>query len=243
MNHLLIIGANSDIAQATSKHYAKHGYSLSLAARRISQLEGFAQDLKIKHNCEIRLIELDILDHNQRQHLIKSLKKIPSAVLFAAGYLGDQQNAQNNELEAKKIFDSNFVGATALLDHFANEFEKNRAGVIMAISSVAGDRGRKSNYFYGAAKAALSTYLSGLRNRLYNSNVSVIDIKPGFVATKMTAHLELPNKLTTTPEHVAACIFNAHTKKKNVLYVAGIWQLIMLIIKFIPETIFKRLSL
>lgn len=243
MKHLLIIGANSDIAKSTARYYASHGYSLSLTARQTDQLSDFAQDLKVRHNCAVTLYELDLLDSDQRDNFLNSIDELPTVVLFAAGYLGNQEVAQTDASEVNKIFNVNALSAISVLDYFANKFEQRKAGCIIAISSVAGDRGRKSNYYYGAAKSAISTYLSGLRNRLHASNIPVIDIKPGFVATKMTAHLDLPDKLTVTPEYVAKSIFNAQVKKKNTIYVSPIWRVIMLIITMIPEFIFKRLSL
>jgi len=243
VKHLLIIGANSDIAKATAHCYAKEGYSLTLAARQIEQLEGFAQDLRIRCNSQISLRELDLMDATQCSNFLSHIEEMPDTVLFAAGYLGEQDRAQVEDQETEKIFRINALSAMDLLGHFANQFEKRKSGSIIAISSVAGDRGRMSNYFYGAAKAALSTYLSGLRNRLHSSNVNVLDVRPGFVATKMTSHLDLPAKLTATPEKVAKKIYKAHSKGANVTYVISAWRLIMLIIKLIPEPIFKRLSL
>jgi len=241
--NILIIGANSDIARATARYYAKQGYSLSLAARNVAQLDSEAYDIRIRYDCTVDLHELDVVDLTQRNNFVKELKTLPDTVLFAAGYLGDQEKAQADESEVKNIFEVNLNSAIALINYFANQFEQRAAGSIIAITSVAGDRGRKSNYFYGTAKAALSTYLSGLRNRLYQSNVTVLDVKPGFVDTKMTGHLELPKKLTSTPEQVAKCIFNADSKNKHVVYIAGVWRIIMLVIKLIPEMLFKRLSL
>jgi len=124
-----------------------------------------------------------------------------------------------------------------------NDFEKRKSGFIIGISSVAGDRGRKSNYIYGSAKAALTAYLSGLRNRLYVANVHVLTVKPGFVATKMTEGMDLPEKLTAQPEAVAEDIYRAQQKNKNVLYTKWIWRWVMLIIKVIPEWKFKRMSI
>ena len=121
--------------------------------------------------------------------------------------------------------------------------EKNKNGFIVGVSSVAGDRGRKANYIYGSSKAAFSAYLSGLRNRLFESKIQVLTVKPGFVATKMTDGLDLPEKLTAQPEEVAKDIFVAQQKGKDILYTKGIWRLIMLIIKHIPEFIFKKLSI
>ena len=164
-------------------------------------------------------------------------------VISAVGYLGDQDKAQSDFSEAKKIIDTNYTGVVSLLNIIADDFEKRRNGFIVGISSVAGDRGRKSNYIYGSAKSALTTYLSGLRNRLYDANVQVLTVKPGFVATKMTKGLDLPEKLTALPEEVAEDIYNAQQKGKNVLYTKWIWRWVMLVIKAIPEWKFKGMSI
>jgi len=161
-------------------------------------------------------------------------------VISAVGYLGEQDRAQSDFREAKKIIDTNYAGVVSLLNIIANDFEKRKNGFIVGISSVAGDRGRKSNYIYGSAKAALTTYLSGLRNRLYDANVQVLTVKPGFVATKMTEGMALPEKLTAQPEEVAEDIYKAQQKGRNVLYTKWMWRWVMLIIKSIPEFLFKK---
>ena len=139
--------------------------------------------------------------------------------------------------------DTNYTGLVSILNIVANDFEKNKNGFIVGISSVAGDRGRKSNFIYGSAKAAFATYLSGLRNRLFNLNVHVLTVKPGFVETKMTEGLNLPVKLTAKTEEVANDIFKAQQKGKNVIYTKWFWRYIMLIIKNIPEFYFKKMSI
>ena len=157
--------------------------------------------------------------------------------------MGDQQRAQKDFKEAKKIIDTNYTGIVSIFNIIANVFEKRKSGFIVGISSVAGDRGRKSNYIYGSAKAALTAYLSGLRNRLYGSKVHVMTVKPGFVDTKMTKGMDLPEKLTAKPKEVAKDIYIAQQKGKDILYTKWIWKWIMLIIKIIPEWKFKGMSI
>lgn len=137
---------------------------------------------------------------------------------------------------------TNYTGVVSLINIIANDFERRRSGFIVGISSVAGDRGRKSNYLYGSAKAAFTAYLSGLRNRLYEAQVHVLTVKPGFVATKMTEGMDLPEKLTAQPDEVASDIFQAQQKGKNVLYTKWIWRWVMMVIKMIPEWKFKGMS-
>ena len=156
------------------------------------------------------------------------------------GYLGDQTKGQNDWEEARRILETNFTGCVSALNIVANYFESRRTGFICAVSSVAGDRGRQSNYLYGAAKAGLSAYLQGLRNRLFRANVKVITVKPGFVDTHMT-YGRPGLVLLASPESVAKGIFRAVATGKDVVYLPWFWRLIMLIVRSVPEGVFKRL--
>jgi short-subunit dehydrogenase len=157
--------------------------------------------------------------------------------------MAEQKIAQNEWNQTLQTINVNYTGALSILNIVANDFEKERRGFIVGVSSVAGDRGRKANYTYGSAKAGFSAYLSGLRNRLYESGVQVLTVKPGFVNTKMTENLDLPQKLTAEPSDVAEDIYSAQQKGRNTLYTKPIWFFIMLIIKHIPEFIFKKMSI
>ncbi len=243
MSYVLIIGAKSDIAKATAREYAKNGYDLYLAARNVEELEEFAQDVITRTQKEVKLVELDILDYKSHQAFYDNLDEKPLGVVSAVGYLGDQEKAQSDFAGAQKIMDTNYTGVVSLFNIIADDFEKRKSGFIVGISSVAGDRGRKSNYIYGSAKAALTAYLSGLRNRLYDTQVHVLTVKPGFVATKMTEDMDLPEKLTAQPEEVASDIYKAQQSGKNVLYTKWIWKWVMLIIRNIPEFQFKKMSI
>ena len=241
--YVLIIGANSDIAKALARIYAENGYDLYLASRNIKELEKLANDIKIKTQRDVEIFKLDILDYKNHKKFYENLKVKPVGVISAVGYLGNQEKAEYDFSEAKRIIDTNFTGLVSLLNIITKDFAKRKKGFIIGISSVAGDRGRKSNYIYGAAKAAFTTYLSGLRNKLYHFNVQVLTVKPGFVNTKMTKNLKLPRKLTAEPEEVANDIFKAQQKGKDILYTKWFWKWIMLIIKLIPEKIFKKLNI
>ena len=243
MSYVLIIGAKSDIAKATAREYAKQGYDLYLAARNSEELAEFAQDIITRTQRIVKLLELDILNYKSHQAFYDNLDEKPLGVISAIGYLGDQEKAESDFSEAQQIMDTNYTGVVSLFNIIANDFEKRRSGFMVGISSVAGDRGRKSNYIYGSAKAALTAYLSGLRNRLYDAQVHVLTVKPGFVATKMTEELDLPEKLTAQPEAVAEDIYKAQQKNKNVLYTKWIWKWVMLIIRNIPEFQFKKMSI
>ncbi len=243
MNTVLIIGAKSDIATALAHAYAKNHSNLMLAARKVETLQNVARDLHIRYRVEVTLHELDITDTISHRTFYESLTPKPQGVIIASGYMCEQKIAQQSLEKTLETINVNFTGAVSLLNTIANDFEARQSGFIVGISSVAGDRGRATNYIYGAAKAGFSTYLSGLRNRLYESNVHVMSVKPGFVHTKMTAKMTLPAILTADPHEVAEDILNAQQRGVNVLYSKWIWRYIMGIITCIPESLFKKMHL
>ncbi|RMF02661.1 MAG: SDR family oxidoreductase [Chloroflexi bacterium] len=243
MSHVLILGAASDMAQALAYKFAAEGFDITLAARNSGRLADVAPDLEIRHGISAGVAEFDALGFAGHADFYTNLPHPPDVVICVFGYLGTQETAQSNFAEAKKIIDTNYTGAVSILNIVANDFEQRGSGTIIGISSVAGDRGRQSNYLYGSAKAAFTAYLSGLRNRLAKKNVHVLTVKPGFVRTKMTAGMPLPGPVTAKPSRVAADVFAAFQKQRNVVYTMRIWQLIMLLIRHIPEPIFKRLNL
>ena len=206
-------------------------------------LKEFANDIAVRTQRTAKLVELDILDYENHQTFYNNLEEAPLGVISAVGYLGNQEKAQSDFKEASRITDTNYTGIVSLFNIIADSFEKRRSGFIVGISSVAGDRGRKSNYIYGSAKAAFTAYLSGLRNRLHGAQVKVLTVKPGFVATKMTEGMDLPEKLTAQPEQVAKDIYKAQQSAKNVIYTKWVWQWIMMIIRNIPEFQFKKMGL
>lgn len=243
MSYVLIVGAKSDIAKETARVYAKNGYDLYLAARKVNELEEFAEDLRVRSSQKIELKELDIVAFETHQSFYERLEHKPLGVIIVSGYMPEQHLAQEDFTQTLNTINVNYTGAVSLLNIVANDMQKQKNGFIVGVSSVAGDRGRKTNYIYGSAKAAFSSYLSGLRNRLYESGVNVLTVKPGFVATKMTADLDLPEKLTAEPSEVAEDIFKAQQNGSSILYTKWIWRYIMLIIKHIPEFIFKKMSI
>jgi len=242
--NLLVLGANSDVAHAVSKTFAKNERaSLYLASRNMKALEKKAQDLRMRFGVVANPLFFDAADETSRSGFYESLDPKPDGVVLAFGYLGDQEKAQASHDEAQKIIDTNFTHAAAILEVISADFEKRGHGFIIGISSVASNRGRKSNYVYGAAKGALSVYLSGLRNRLAGHGVSVMTVLPGFIRTKMTEGMDLPGALTATPDEVAEDIYAAFRKNKSIVYTKWFWKWIMAIIQSIPEPLFKRMSL
>ncbi len=243
MNTVLIIGAKSDIAKALARAYAANHSNLQLAARKVHELETFANDLRIRHRIDVSLYELDITATASHQSFYETVTPKPQGVIVASGYMCEQEAAQTSLEKTLQTLNVNFTGAVCLLNIVANDFEARQEGFIVGISSVAGDRGRASNYIYGAAKAGFSAYLSGLRNRLYASGVHVMSVKPGFVNTKMTAALRLSAPLTAQPDEVAEDILNAQQRNVDILYTKGIWRYIMGVITLIPESLFKKMHL
>ena len=241
----LILGAKSAIARAIALRLVIDGYDLALAARQVEALSPFAADIRLRHQSQVDLIEFDGLDFGALEHLPQRVESIAgpfelSVLVF--GYLGRQEETERSTGEMLNVLNANFTGAAVALGHLANYFEHNASGGIIGIGSVAGDRGRQSNFFYGAAKGGLALFLQGLRNRLAPSGIHVLTVKPGFVDTPMTEGLD-GLFLVAKPESVADDIVRAYNKKKDVLYTPFFWRWIMLIIRSIPERIFKKLSL
>lgn len=241
--NVLILGANSDVAESLAKLLATKGHELILAGRSKEKLAALKSDLEIRSNAVCDIVEFDAEKIDNHNNFYNSINKKPDWVICAFGQLVEQDDTLENADLTNKSYLVNMLGAISILDIIANDFGNRKAGVIVGISSVAGDRGRASNYTYGSAKAGFTAYLSGLRNRLYKSGVHVVTVKPGFIKTKMTSHLELPNILTASPEEVADKIEKAIRKKSDVIYVKWFWRYIMMIIKAIPEGIFKKLNL
>jgi len=243
MKWMLVLGAESDIAKAVVRRFASEGVNFYLAHFNVKEIEDFAKDVAIRNNVQAIPVVFDAVKYSTHINFYNKLAPKPDGAICIFGYLGDNKKGMEDFNEAEHIFDVNFKGAVSMLNVIASDFMKKKSGWIAAISSVAGDRGRQSNFLYGSAKAALTTYLSGLRNLLCNHGVQVLTIKPGFVNTKMTRGMDLPKKLVAEPEEVAENIFKAWKKKKDVIYTKWIWRYIMMIIIHIPERIFKKLSL
>lgn len=225
---ILILGANSDMAKAIAHTFKAEGFELMLAVRKPSNESELA---------------FDAVDFTSHEAFVKNLSTVPDVVVTAFGVLieGDESfNSPQLSLESTLV---NYSGVVSILGHLSKAMAERGSGTIIGISSVAGERGRGSNYVYGSAKAGVTAYLDGLRNFLLKKGVHVITVKPGYVDTKMKAHKPTPKFLTASPEDVATAIFNGYNKQKNTVYVLPIWRWIMMVIRNIPEFIFKRMGL
>ncbi len=245
MRKVLIVGATSAIAEAVARLLAAQGDLLYLVGRRAEALEAIAADLRVRGAARVQTEAMDANAIERHAALLDNADVALGGldtVLIAHGTLSDQAACQQSVALTFQELHTNALSVIALLTLIANHFEAQRVGTIAVISSVAGDRGRQSNYVYGTAKAAISTFLSGLRQRLYKSGVQVVTIKPGFVDTPMTRDFS-KGLLWAKPERVARDIVRAMENGKDVVYTPGFWWAIMQLIKSIPEFVFRRLSL
>jgi decaprenylphospho-beta-D-erythro-pentofuranosid-2-ulose 2-reductase len=244
--NILIIGATSAIAEAVAHHYAKAGANLFLVGRDQQKLKTVAANLQARGAKSTHCATADANDYLALEEAIETAWSQMGAVdvaLIAHGTLPDQGRCEADLSYAIQEFRNNGETAIACLTLLANRLEPQKKGVLAVISSVAGDRGRPSNYLYGSAKAAVDAFASGLRGRLFKSGVQVLIIKPGFVATPMTANLRLPEKLTATADKVAGDIVKAIRRRKDVVYTPGFWVWIMLVVRNVPGVIFNRMSI
>ena len=241
---MIILGSNSEVAQSFVEKVLEAGGKYStifLFTSNKETTEKFAKHIDVKYFQQSEIIELDLM----KEIDYTKFDDITSDLLFCAtGYLGEgtEEGLYDNK-NTERIIDINYAKLVPVLNFFAEKMERQRSGNMIVLSSVAGDRGRQSNFIYGSAKAGLTAYLSGLRNYLFDKKVHVMTVKPGFMETKMTEGLPLNPKLTATPKQAAESIYKAYKSQKNVAYVLPIWSIIMLIIKNIPEFIFKKLKL
>ena len=241
---LLLVGGTSDIGRATALCYAEAGWRVVLAARNDAEARRNADDIAARTGAEVGTERLDILETERFGPFLDALPSLPDTVVCVVGELGDQTRGQSDPAHAAQVLRTNFEGPALFLGTVAERFSARGSGTLVGVSSVAGDRGRGSNYLYGAAKAGFTAFLSGLRNRLAPAGLRVVTVKPGFVRTQMTAGMKLPPLLTAEAIEVGRAIFAAAEKGgADVIYVRRIWRLVMLVITSIPERIFKRLRL
>lgn len=242
---ILILGATSSIARATACAFAKKGHPLYLAGRNVYELNRIARDIRLRHLVDVHYGRFDCEAYETHeiflQGVVQALGNI-EGLLLAFGDVGDHALATHDFKAAHAIINRNFTGACSILTYCADYLSVRKNGFIIAISSVAGDRGRQSNYIYGASKGGLNVFLQGLRNRLYSTGVRVITIKPGFVDTGMTFG-KSGMFLVASPQKIGMKIANTLHSRRDEHYLPGFWKWILFIIKSIPECLFKRLKL
>ncbi len=239
----LVVGATSDVGRAIARRLARDGCALQLAARNPEALAGEVRDMRERTSGEVTGHRCDLLDADGGASLLDALGVLPDVAVCVVGLAGDQEAAQRDGAAAERIMRTNYVGPALMMAALAERFEQRGSGVLAGVSSVAGDRGRASNYVYGSAKAGFSAFLSGLRNRLAGSGVHVVTVKPGYVRTRMTDGLDLPPRLTAEPHEVAQAVVRAIRRRQDVVYVRRIWRAIMLVVRALPERVFKRTRL
>lgn len=240
---VLILGAGSDIGMAVAHKYASLGHPVQLAARNIDGLATAKADIAVRHRVDVTLHAFDALNADSHAAFVDSLPELPRIAVCVVGYMGEQADNERDLAAATLVMRSNFEGPANILAELANRFEARGSGTLVGVSSVAGERGRATNYVYGSAKAGFTAFLSGLRNRLAKKGVHVLTVLPGFVNTQMTAGMDLPARLTAQPDEVANKIAAATAAGRNVIYVKPVWWLIMMIIRNIPEAIFKGMKI
>ncbi len=242
---VLVLGATSAIAQAWMRLLAPRGASFFLAARNAAHLDSVAKDLATRGATAVYVETADLDDTAGHVALLEravaALGDVDCA-LIAHGVLGDQAAGERDFAVAAASLQTNFLSTVSLATWLANYFAAQYRGSLVVISSVAGDRGRKSNYIYGSAKAGMNAFLDGVRNRLDREGVQVLTVRPGFVATPMTAHLP-QGPLFATPDAVARDILHAIEHRRDVLYTPWFWRWIMALVRMIPEWKFKRMDL
>jgi decaprenylphospho-beta-D-erythro-pentofuranosid-2-ulose 2-reductase len=246
MKNILIVGASSAIAIACARIWVEAQARFFLVARDPEKLAQVAADLQARGATEVVAHPLEMNDLEAHEAMLSSafahLGKL-DICLIAYGTLPDQGACQLDTGLALREFANNGLSAIALLTRLANRMERQGSGHVAVISSVAGDRGRPSNYLYGSAKAALSTFCEGLRARLFKAGVHLLTVKPGFVDTPMTQGLKLPKALLSSPDRVAADICSAIDKRRTSIYTPWFWFALMLVVRNIPGALFRRLSL
>ena len=240
---VLILGARSDIGMAVAHRFAAAGHPIQLAARNAATLETNRTDIELRYGVQATLHEFDALATETHQPFVADLPELPEIAVCAVGLMGTQEENERDIAAACRVMRSNYEGPASILAVLANRFEEDGNGTLIGISSVAGDRGRATNYVYGSAKAGFTAFLSGLRNRLAKRGVHVVTVLPGFVATQMTEGMDLPARLTAQPAEVADAIARAVERRKDVIYVRPVWRVVMLVIRNIPERIFKRMKI
>lgn len=239
---VLILGSGSDLGAQIAAQYVARDHPVYLLGRNLQRLDRLRHSLSEKASCPVVGFVCDVTDYTNFVSIVANLNPFPGIVIVTAGVMSRSDPA--DMLDIQELMRINAEGPSQCLQHMASEFElRDIAGVLVGVSSLAGERGRASNYAYGASKAAFTTFLSGLRHRYHGTGLHVMTVLPGFIRTKMISGLETPGFLTTSPDKMASRILLAIERRENVVYPNHLWRLIRLILVFMPESMFKRSAL
>jgi len=234
MSNLLVIGGNSDIGFSTAKIFASKGYNIHLASQNMDQLSSKKEIIENSFKVICKISEINIHSTDSIENFLNDPSINPEIVLISAGYM------ESPEISFDKIVKINYLNLVEIIERLIiKNLNKRKLSTIIGISSIAGERGKKANSIYSSAKAGFSVYLDGLRQRLYNENINVITIKPGYVETKMTKNFNLPKYLVSSPDLIGKIIFKSFEKNKDIVYAPSFWKILLIIYKNIPEFIFK----
>lgn len=242
---VLILGATSPIARAIAMIYASRGLPVAVATRTLEDAEAIAADLHVRYGTKTIAVAFDAVAFDQHEAMLETIEEDLgplSVALLAFGDMGAPPTGDVPFEQVARVIDTNYTGAVSLAEAIARRMESRERGAIIGLCSVAGERGRASNYIYGSAKGAFALYLGGLRNRLFEHNVNVLTVKLGFVDTRMTFGMET-NIPVASPEKVARAVVKASDRGEDVMFYPRFWAGIMGVIRSIPESIFKRMSL
>ena len=242
-NSVLILGGKSQLSKSIARKFSDKGFSLILAGRNISSLTDFSKEIELKNNINCSLQEFDILNRNDHDNFFKNIEYVPDIVICVIGLMQKKNSELDLENEIDLVVKTNYLMPVIFIEKIINKLKNSKSEkTIIGVSSVAGERGRASNYIYGSSKSGFTEYLSGLRQKLSKTNINIITIKPGYIRTKMTEDISGPDFLFSSTENVARLIYQSYVKKKLIVY-TGIWKYIMIIIRAIPEKIFRKLNL
>ena len=242
MEYILIIGAKSELAKNIADIYASKGYSLYLTGRDIQSLSKFSETLVSNYGVNVKLINLDLNQYDTHKTFLKELETLPLGIICATGYYPNQLKAQIDTNEMLNSMTANLIGPVSIINYLVEKMSRIKKGFIVGISSVSGERGRKKNYIYGSAKSGFTTFLSGLRNDLFDQNIHVMTVILGFISDGRESGF-IKKMLSTKPRDVAETVVRNQIKCKDVIYVKWYWRYIMFFIKNIPEFIFKRIDI
>lgn len=237
---VLILGAASEVGKSLARRFATEGHPIQLALRKPDRLKDFSAELAAAHKVDVSRHDYDATDIDGADAFFTALAPRPRVVISVTGLLGVQSETEHDPGRIAEIIATNFTGPAVVLEAAAKHLSDGGAEAsVIGISSVAGDRGRAKNFWYGAAKAGFSTVLSGLRQKYAGSRLRIITIKPGFIDTPMTAGMDLPGPLVSSTEEVAERVYRAWEKGSSVVY-DWKWRIVMSVIRLLPESIFMK---